>query len=149
MATPVELSASNFFEFTNRQLIITRVYDPKLWMTAALGHVFYGAVILLGSVLFVSNWAVGLPGFQILLLTLLPVILCAARGVLRLAAVIDLLPEWREKLLAYGWAWTLLAPLVPLVYLYNTFVAALTRTITWRGIRYELVSPHQTRILPH
>ena len=87
--------------------------------------------------------------FQILLLTLLPVILCAARGVLRLAAVIELLPEWREKLLAYGWAWTLLAPLVPLVYLYNTFVAALTRTITWRGIRYELVSPHQTRILPH
>jgi cellulose synthase/poly-beta-1,6-N-acetylglucosamine synthase-like glycosyltransferase len=148
VASPVELSASKFFEFTNRQLIITRVYAPKLWMTAALGHVFYCAVLLLGLILFVSNLAAGLPSFQIILLALLPVILCAARGVLRLAAVVDLLPEWREKLLAYGWAWTLLAPLVPLVYLYNAIVAALTRTITWRDIRYELISPRQTHILP-
>jgi len=148
VASPIELTASNFFEFTNRQLIITRVYEPKLWMTAALGNVFYGAVLLLGLVLFVSNWAAGLPSFQILLLTLLPVILCAGRGVLRLAAVIDLLPESRDELLAYGWAWTLLAPLVPPVYLYNTIVAAFTRTITWRGIRYQLLSPRQTRILP-
>ncbi len=146
--SPVEMSASNFFEFTNRQLIITRVYSPKLWMTAALGHVFYCVVLLLGSALFVSNWAAGLPGFQIVLLALIPVILSAGRGVLRLAAVLDLLPEWRQELLTYGWAWTLLAPLVPFVYLYNTIVAALTRTITWRGIRYELISPRQTRILP-
>jgi hypothetical protein len=144
----VKLNASSFFEFTNRQLIITRVYSPKLWLTAALGHVFYCAVLLLGLGLFVANLAAGLPSFQIILLVLFPVILCAVRGVLRLAAVLDLLPEWREKLLAYGWAWTLLAPLVPFVYLYNTIVAALTRTITWRGIRYELISPRQTRILP-
>ena len=145
--SPADLSASNFFEFTNRQLIITRVYEPKLWLTAALGHVFYCVVILLGLGLFVANWVAGLPSFQIILLALLPVILCAGRGVLRLAAVVDLLPAWREKLLAYGWAWTLLAPLVPVVYLYNTIVAAFRPTITWRGIRYELISPRQTRIL--
>jgi ceramide glucosyltransferase len=146
--SPAELNASNFFEFTNRQLIITRVYSPKLWLTAALAHGFYCAVVLLGLGLFASNWAAGLPSFQILLLALFPVILCAGRGVLRLAAVIDLLPEWREKLLAYGWAWTLLAPLVPFVYFYNTIVAAVSHTITWRGIHYELISPRQTRILP-
>jgi ceramide glucosyltransferase len=148
VATPVDLNASSFFEFTNRQLIITRVYASKLWLTALLGHAFYGAAILLGLVLFIANWAAGLPSLQILLLALLPVILCAGRGMLRFAAVLDLLPEWREKLLAYGWAWTILAPLVPLVYLYNTIVAAFTRTITWRGIRYELISPRQTHILP-
>ena len=148
VASSAEFGARKFFEFTNRQLIITRVYAPKLWLTAALGHVFYGAVVLLGLGLFVSNWAVGLPGLQILLLALFPAILCAGRGVLRLAAVLNMLPERREKLLAYGWAWTLLAPLVPFVYLYNTLVAAFTRTITWRGIRYELISPQQTRIIP-
>ena len=147
VASPVELSASKLFEFTNRQLIITRVYAPKLWLTAALGHVFYCAVLLLGLGLFVNNWAAGLPSLQILTLTLFPVILAAGRGVLRLIAVIDLLPEWREKLLTYGWAWTLLAPLVPFLYLYNSLVAAFTRRITWRGIRYELISPQQTRIL--
>jgi ceramide glucosyltransferase len=109
--------------------------------------VFYCAVVLLGLGLWLGNWAVGLPSLQILALILLPVILAAMRGVLRLVAAIDLLPEWRRQLLAYAWAWTLLAPLVPFVYLYNSLVAAFSRKITWRGIRYELVSPRQTRIL--
>jgi hypothetical protein len=74
-------------------------------------------------------------------------LLAAAKGYLRLVAVSELLPAWKEKLLAYGWAWTLLAPLVPFVYLYNSLVAAFTRRIVWRGIRYELVSANQTRIL--
>jgi ceramide glucosyltransferase len=145
--SPVELKAADFFEFTNRQLIITRVYSPKLWITAALGHMFYCAAVLVGLGLFFADWATGLPGLQILTLTLLPVILAATRGTLRLAAVLDVLPEWRETLLAYGWAWTLLAPLVPFVFLYNSLVAAFSRKITWRGIRYELISPQKTRIL--
>lgn len=147
VASPTALRARAFFEFTNRQLIITRVYSPKLWRTAALGHVFYCAVVLLGLGLSIGNWSVGLPSFQILVLAMFPVIISAARGVLRLIAVLELLPEWHAELVAYGWAWTLLAPLVPFVYLYNTVVAAFTRTITWRGIRYELISSRQTRIL--
>jgi hypothetical protein len=71
--------------------------------------------------------------------------LAAIRGMLRLAAVLDLLPEWRDTLLSYAWAWTLLAPLVPFMYLYNAVVAAFSRTIRWRGIRYQLVSAGQTR----
>ena len=81
------------------------------------------------------------------MLALVPPLFAAVRGVLRLVAVLDLLPEWRKKLLAYAWAWTILAPLVPFVYLYNSFAAAFSRKITWRGIRYELVSAGQTRIL--
>jgi len=77
----------------------------------------------------------------------LPPIFCAVRGVLRLIAVIDLLPEWREQLLAYGWAYTLLAPVVPFFSLYNTLVAAFRRKIVWRGTRYELLSQSRTRIL--
>ena len=147
VGSPVDLSASRFFEFTNRQLIITRVYSPNLWLTAGLGHIFYCAAVLLGLGLFIGNWAVGLPSLQILILAMFPVMIAAARGVQRLVAVLDLLPEWRDDLTRYGWAWTLLAPLVPFVYLYNTIVAAFTRTITWRGIRYELISSRQTRIL--
>jgi hypothetical protein len=73
--------------------------------------------------------------------------LAAIRGLLRLIAVMDLLPEWRDTMLAYAWAWTLLAPIVPFVYLYNSVVAAFSRRIRWRGIRYELVSSQQTRLL--
>jgi ceramide glucosyltransferase len=145
--SPTDLGAREFFEFTNRQLIITRVYSPRLWMIAALGHVFYCGAVLLGLALWLGDLAVGLPSLQILALILLPLIFAAMRGVLRLVAAIDLLPEWRLQLLKYAWAWTLLAPLVPFVYLYNSLVAAFNRKITWRGIRYELVSPRQTRIL--
>jgi len=52
-----------------------------------------------------------------------------------------------EQLLSEGWVWVLLAPLVPFVYLYNSLVAMFTRKITWRGIRYELISPLRTRII--
>ena len=55
-------------------------------------------------------------GMHFLTLSLLLLGLAAIRGTLRLAAVMDLLPEWRDTLLAYAWAWTLLAPIVPFVY---------------------------------
>ena len=139
------VDARGFFEFTTRQLIITRVYAPRLWKMAALGHVFYCLSILVGLGAWAGSLAAGLPGMHFLALTLLLLGLAALRGTLRLAAVLDLLPEWRDTLLAYAWAWTLLAPVVPFVYVYNAAVAAFSRKIRWRGIRYELISARQTR----
>ena len=147
--SPTDMDANRFFEFTNRQLIITRVYAPKIWARALLGHGLYCATVMLGSGLWAGNWILGFPSLQILLVALLPPILSAIRGALRLAAALELMPEWRDQLLKYGWAWTLLAPLVPFVFLYNALVAGFRRTITWRGTRYELVSPQRTRILAH
>ncbi len=134
-------------EFTNRQIIITRVYASWLWALGMPVHLLYCGTILLGLGLLLAAWFAGAPGLHILLLTLTVPLLAAAKGYLRVVAVSDLLPEWKEKLLQYGWAWTLLAALVPFVYLWNSLVAVFTRRIVWRGIRYELVSPNQTRIL--
>jgi hypothetical protein len=78
---------------------------------------------------------------------LVPPLFSMARGVLRLTAVMELLPDWKSKLLADGWIWTLLAAVVPFLSLWNTLVALFTRQIRWRGIRYQLLSPGQTRIL--
>jgi ceramide glucosyltransferase len=142
-----DVNARDFFEFTTRQLIITRVYSPRLWKIAALGHGFYCAAVVLGLVSWAKSLLTGAPAMQFLTLTLLLLGLAAIRGMLRLAAVMDLLLEWRDTLLAYAWAWTLLAPIVPFVYLYNSAVAAFTRRICWRGIRYELVSAQQTRLI--
>jgi cellulose synthase/poly-beta-1,6-N-acetylglucosamine synthase-like glycosyltransferase len=142
-----DTDARGFWEFTTRQLIITRVYAPRLWKIAALGHVFYCAALLLGIGWWLVSLVTGDVGIHFLTLSLLLAGLAAIRGTLRLAAVMDLLPEWRDTLLAYAWAWTLLAPIVPFVYLYNSAVAAVSRKIRWRGIRYELVSPQQTRVV--
>ncbi len=137
----------SFLEFTNRQLIITRIYAPKLWWVAFIGHLFYCAAILMGIASWFVGSMMGLPSVQFLVLALILPIFASVRGVLRLVAVLELLPDLREQLLSEGWVWVLLAPLVPFVYLYNALVAMFTRKITWRGIRYELISPLRTRII--
>ena len=139
--------ARTLFEFTNRQLVITRVYAPRLWFAAFTGHLFYCATILTGIGAWFASSMMGLPGIQFVVLALIPPIFASVRGVLRLVAVLELLPDLREQLLNEGWVWVLLAPLVPFVYLYNSLNAVFTRKITWRGIRYELLSPIRTRII--
>ena len=142
-----ETSARGFFEFIARQLIVTRVYAPKLWATATIAHLVYCSTVLLGLGLWIANWRSGLPSLQFFVVALIPPLLSAIRGVQRLAAVLELLPEHRQKLLANAWTWTLLPPAVPFVALYGSVVSAFRRRIAWRGRRYDLISAHQTRVL--
>jgi hypothetical protein len=142
-----DCDAAGLLEFTNRQMIITRVYEPRVWKIGGIAHVLYCASILIGLGLYLERSIEGSPAIQILLLTLVPPVLSMSRGILRLAAVMELLPDWKSKLLADGWVWTFLAALAPFLALWNSAVAAFHRTIRWRGIRYELRSPSETRIL--
>ncbi len=142
-----DVSARGFFEFIARQLIITRVYAPKLWATATIAHLLYCSTAVLGLVLGIANLRSGSPSLQFFVVALIPPLISAIRGVQRLSAVLDLLPEHRQKLLTYAWAWTLLPPVVPFVALYASVAAAYRRQITWRGKRYRLISEQETRVL--
>ncbi len=142
-----DCDAATFFEFTNRQIVIARMYEPRLWSLGGVAHALYCGAVLLGVGLYFGNLFTGATAMPLLLLAMVPPVLSMGRGVLRLAAVMELLPEWKSKLLADGWIWTFLAALVPFLSLWNTLVALFTRRIRWRGVRYELVSPSQTRIL--
>ncbi len=137
----------DLLEFTNRQMLITRVYASKMWATAAVAHLLYCLTITLGVLLFLGNLVASRPGFHLALLTLLPMVLAAIRGALRIAAVSEILPPWKAKLVEQAWIWTVLAVFVPFLYSANFAVSAVTRTIRWRGMRYQLISPAQTRIL--
>ncbi|HET6143571.1 MAG TPA: glycosyltransferase [Candidatus Acidoferrales bacterium] len=145
--TMFDCDSKGLIEFTNRQIIITRIYEPRLWALGGLGHAFYCAAIVLGVALFINSLVTGTSGIQLLLLAILLPVLSMGRGVLRLAAIVELLPEWKTKLLADGWIWTFLAAIAPAIGLWNTFAALFSRQIRWRGVRYELLSPGQTRIL--
>jgi ceramide glucosyltransferase len=142
------VTAGGFFEFTNRQMILTRVYEPRLWWRGGLSHLIYIVMLILGVTIAAGDWIAGAPSFQIITLLLLPPLLAVVRGVLRLMAVIELLPEWKQQLLAQGWIWTVLSPLVPFFSFWNHLVSATTRRIRWRGVRYELTSAAATRVLP-
>ena len=145
--TMFDCNAAGLLEFTNRQIVITRVYAPRLWRLGGLAHLLYCGAVLSGIGLFVSNLIAGAPAAHLLLLALLPPVLSMARGVLRLPAVMEILPDWKSRLLAESWVWTFLAAGVPFLALWNTVVALFRREIRWRGIRYLLLSPGQTRIL--
>ena len=134
-------------EFTNRQIIIIRVYESRLWALGGLAHLLYCGAILSGIGLYFADLIEGAPAIHLLLLAMVPPVLSMARGILRLTAMMELLPNWKSKLLAEGWIWSVLAAVVPFLALWNTVVALLTRQIRWRGIRYLLLSPGQTRIL--
>lgn len=145
--TIFDCNASGLVEFTNRQIIITRVYESRLWALGGLAHALYCSSVLLGIGLFIGNTVAGATALHLLLLAFAPPVLSMGRGILRLAAVMELLPEWKSKLLADGWIWTFLAALAPFLGLWNSLTALFTREIRWRGIRYQLLSPGQTRIL--
>jgi cellulose synthase/poly-beta-1,6-N-acetylglucosamine synthase-like glycosyltransferase len=145
--TVLDCDTEGLLELTNRQIIIVRVYEPRLWALGGLADLLYCGSILTGIGLCVSDLIAGVPAIHVLLLVLVPPLFSMARGVLRLAAVMELLPDWKSKLLADAWVWTLLAAGAPFLSLWNAVVALFTRRIRWRGIHYELLSPGQTLIL--
>ena len=146
--TMFDCNWAGLLEFSNRQIIITRVYESRLWLLGGMAHAMYCGAILMGFGLFFTNLLTGGTALQLLFLALAPPTLSMGRGVLRLVAIMEVLPDWKTQLLADGWVWTFLAALAPFLALWNTLVATFSRQIRWRGIRYQLLSPGQTHILP-
>jgi cellulose synthase/poly-beta-1,6-N-acetylglucosamine synthase-like glycosyltransferase len=145
----VTADAKSLFEFTNRQILITKVYSKKMWASAAVTHLLYCATLLLGVYVTFLNWMATLPAFHLALLTFVPVLLAAIRGALRVAAVTEILPAERSKIMGQAWMYILLGIFVPYLFLMNFAVSVATRKIRWRGVTYELISPQQTRILAY
>lgn len=145
----VDADVHSLLEFTNRQVLITRVYSKKKWAAAALTHLLYCATLAIGAYVTAESWIATLSSFQLALLTFVPMLLAAIRGALRVAAVTEVLPGERSKVVAQAWIYILLGIFVPYLFLLNFVVSLFTRKIRWRGVTYELISPQQTRILAY
>jgi ceramide glucosyltransferase len=143
----VETDFHGLMEFTNRQILITRVYAEKIWRSAAATHFLYCLTLLLGSVLILSEVFAQRPAFHIVTLTFLPILLSAIRGALRLIGVTESLPGARSQITGQAWIYVLLTVFIPFLYVANFVNSLSTRRMRWRGVTYELVSPEQTRIL--
>ena len=126
-------------EFTTRQIKITRVYAPHLWLPLLLGSAlftiaFFGGLILIG--VYPRSSAAYI--FVSLIFTL-----GAAKSFIRFRAVSSVLRTSHRDLLAHIFLW----PFASLLYLYNTVAAGFSRRIEWRGITYELKSPNEAVII--
>jgi ceramide glucosyltransferase len=135
------------FEFTNRQLKITRVYAPHLWKPVLIGSLLFclvffgGAILVIGRAMHQGSIAIAL------LLLLIIYLLGTLKAHIRMKAIVLLLPQYRREL-RRGWIFHLvLWPFTSALYLWNALVAAASRRIKWRGITYQLNSPTEAVII--
>ncbi len=129
-------------EFTTRQVKITRVYAPHLWLPLMLGSGLFTIVFFGGLILAISRGSVPVSVILVILF-----VLGAAKSLVRWRAVKIPLAEHSSKLnrdlLAHVFLW----PFASLIYFGNTVVAGFSRRIKWRGITYELKSPSEAVII--
>lgn len=138
---------AELFEFTTRQIKITRVYASHLWLPLLLGSALFTIVFFGGLILLIMQI---LSGFTpILLLVILAILfaLGALKALIRWRAVYIPLANYRSAMRRDLAAHILLWPIASLLYLINAIVAGFSRRINWRGITYELKSPNEAVII--
>ena len=140
------LSWRDLWEFTTRQILITRVYHPAMWRVALLWYSFFTLVVLgIGLEGLRDAWAgvlstahVGLAGLWLLGGLDDALSLLAVRQVLGAQHIGD----WQRRII-----FCCLHIPTAMLYAANTVVSLFRRVIVWRGIAYRLVSAQHTEIL--
>jgi ceramide glucosyltransferase len=143
----VETGFSGLLEFTNRQILITRIYAKDTWSRGGLTHALYCLTLTIGVFLTMSDLLASVPAIHLATLTFLPVLLGLIRSSLRLAGVTEVLPAARSQIMSLAWIYLLLTAVIPFLYVVNFVASLVTRKVRWRGVTYELISPDQTHIL--
>ena len=134
-------------EFTTRQLKITRVYAPHLWKPLLLGSSLFAIVFFGGWLLLTPLALLGYDVRFLLGVLVMIFVLGAAKSFFRWRAVRLPLAGYRRELSRDLAGQVFLWPFASLLYLYNTIAAGFSRQIEWRGITYELKSPHEAVII--
>jgi len=139
VATGGECDAREFLSWARRQMIITRVYAPRLWWGGFAAHVFYCGAMVAGAAAIAAGrlWAV-----PMLAAMLAPGML---RGAWRRRAATLMFPARAPWLARHGWIYSWLTPLATWTWLYTFLASAWTRRIEWRGRVYELVGRPDAR----
>lgn len=124
-----ECTWRELLEFTTRQIIITRVYHPRLWRIGFVAQIVFNTAFF--------GFLFPMPA-----LALIIYLLSAAKASVRINSI----PPALSK---FAWFYILCTPLVALLYLYNMVRSALGTHIVWRQIHYKLAGPNETQVFPH
>jgi ceramide glucosyltransferase len=137
----------HLFEFTTRQIKITRVYAPRLWALSFLGSGLFTIVMLSALLIMIFSPKNDLPVVVAIFTLLAVTVFSIGKSWLRLNAVHLALPQYQAKLRRQFLPQVTLWALAPAIFLFNCLAALISRRIKWRGTTYEMVSPTETRIL--
>ena len=126
----------DFLAWARRQLIITRLYRPRLWWTALVAHIFYCG----GMAAAVAASIGGSRGAEwVLIAQLSPGML---KGTNRAILAKAELPECKAWFDRHAWVHTLWVPLATWIWLIALAASAFGNSIEWRGNRYRLKTVH-------
>ncbi len=129
-------TAREFLAWARRQLIITRVYRPRLWWTALAAHIFYCGGMVAAVVASLQGYRLA---EWILLAQLAPGMLKGANRATLAQAVLPQYKPWFDR---HSWVHTLWVPLTTWVWLTVLIGSAFGNRIEWRGNRYRLKAAH-------
>ncbi len=122
---------SGFFRWTRRQMLFTRVYNPRLWWMGLAAHIFYCggmaaslAASIAGNRL--AEWA--------LIAQLSPGML---KGLNRATLAKASLPEYEPWFKRHSWVHAIWIPLATWVWLGALVSSAFGNSVLWRGRRYR------------
>jgi len=140
---------SQTFEFAKRQFLITKVFSPATWSLAVLSSTF--SVFALWGALAIALYANSSRLDYIWFYFAVPALSFISqflRAVTRQRMIGKLLKDYLPKLkyaivadILFFWLWSIILWLIILL-------TSIGRTIRWRGIRYKVISPTETVILP-
>lgn len=146
VASREDSSFAELMHWTNRQIIITRVYAARLWGLGLAAHGLYSATFICGFFVLLDPAAAW--ERIVAAATLAAVLgLGMTKGRIREIVARETFPEERELLAKYGKRYWQLTLLVPWMMLWNFVVAGFVRTIEWSGVRYRLRSDHEVEVL--
>jgi len=146
--TVAATSFADLFEFTTRQMKITRVYAPSVWKFTLVTNLLF-SITFWGSLIWIAASALATGRVSVLLSSLIGTtfVLGFLNGLLRSRLAAYLLPQHRASIRRVELLFALLSPASSLLYLANLFASLTSRRIAWAGINYEMVSESETRII--
>lgn len=129
-------------QWIQRQMVITRIYAPRLWALSFAATVIYCTAMVSCVVELACGRWVAAPVLAVLLA--LGMLKGTAREKLAALALPDSQP-WFKR---HGWIFTWLVPLATWTWLYGHLASAGTSVIEWRGYRYRLSRKAITNLSP-
>jgi ceramide glucosyltransferase len=138
-------SLRQLFEFTNRQMKITRVNAKHLWLLSYFGSTVFNGVMIasIGLAIFNSGSTQWLAIAVFAIVSLFSI----GKSWLRMKAVeLALAGRW-PQIEPQWFSQNTLWLVTPALFFINCVAASVSRRMTWRGITYQLKSPNETVII--
>ena len=139
-------------EWTNRQTLLMRVYQPRSWWSIFIGYALGNLLALVGVAVVVVSLrgpaSVDNVYLAMGVAMLLPVLLGPVNVALMLPAICRMTPPDVARGIVRSWTrFCAACPAASLLILANSVHSSLTNCMTWRGVRYQLRSPTNIAIL--